>query len=175
VPASVPYRLQFYFLSAATGGPAVLRNAWRSTPSTPSSTSDFLCLYFIYEDITIFIARDALQLHLPSSLPPDNPHRPLRFLALCLSFQKRWLRQVSQADIGLDRDKYPHIHDQSTNHSSIATEGDAFTHAMSANAAWSAYKTYQNPSFFSSQATSQKPAIRKPYSISEGPISQYIY
>lgn len=30
---------------------------------------------------------------------------------------------------------------------------------MSANAAWSAYKTHQNPSFFSSLATSQKPAI----------------
>jgi hypothetical protein len=31
---------------------------------------------------------------------------------------------------------------------------------MSANAAWAAYKTHQNPSFFADLATSQSPSIR---------------
>ena len=64
----------------------------------------------------------------------------------------------------LDMEVKPSIQDQSTNYSTTATAEDAFKHAMSANAAWSAYKTHQNPSFFSSLATSQKPAIRMPIS-----------
>jgi hypothetical protein len=52
------------------------------------------------------------------------------------------------------------FHEQDKLLTVLAIVEDAFSYALSSNAAWAGYKNHQNPAFFPKLATGQSPSIR---------------